>query len=556
VLDQLAEDPEIHVVRIIQPARGSRQASPVAVVETAPDHAALLAASPQFYVEADHPLRYGTAAVGYTDPGVTPFLDGVELTIQVDNPDGAPLAGTAVHVLAEQHPTRAVTGDDGRATVTVAGHEVDSIAGVYVQPRHDHWSAWLGRPRLTTTEPNRVVCSRLDSAAEEGWSRQALGVDRLPPTFRGHGIKIAIIDSGVATSHDELSDRIVGGRDVVAQDEKSWQEDVVGFGTLAAGLIVATQDRSRVAGLAPEAELHVCKVFPGGRFGDLVEALDYCIAQNVDIINLGVGSPYPSLLVAQKIEQARQAGIACIAAAGSNIGPVAFPASLPFVLAVAAIGKLGTFPPDSYHATQLVGPHTPEGYFAARFSAYGPEIDVCAPGVGVISTVPPSNLGALDGTAVAAPHIAGLAALVLAHHPDFRNNYQIRGANRVDRLFAILRASCRPLPYHDRLRVGAGLPDAVVAVGLTPGPGYSMYSPLDMLWNAMSSAGLLPGTATLPAITSGTTVPQQPYDAGTAGFAAPTPSGAARSLTELRAAMHSAGLAPETVPAKESPAEG
>lgn len=563
MIDALAEDPEIHIVRIIQPAaRAGGRSTPVAVVEMAPDRAAVLAASPQVYVEADHPLRYGTAALPYSDPGVTPLLDGVEVTVHVQNTDGESLAGAAVHVLAE-HPAQALTGEDGRATVTIAAHEVDSVAGVYVQPRHDHWSAWLGRPRLTTTEPNRVVCARLDRAGTQGWSRRAMGFDRLPPTFRGHGIRIAIIDSGGATGHEDLADRVLGGRDVANQDEKSWQEDIVGFGTLAAGLIAATQERSGIIGLAPEAELQVCKVFPGGRFGDLVEALDYCLTQNVDIIDLGVGSPYPSLLVAQKIEEARQSGIACIAAAGSNAGPVAFPANLPTVLAVTAIGKLGTFPPDSYHATQLSSTPTPEGYFSARFSAYGPEIDVCAPGVAVISTLPPRNLGVLDGTAIATPHIAALAALVLAHHPDFRNGYRMRGAARVDRLFEILRASCRPLPYNDRLRVGAGLPDAVVAVGLAPGPAYPAQTALGMPWAATTYAGLTPAGITLPpfagsgpgAAPAPGTPGQQPYGSSPAEFGAPGPVGSTRGLAELRAAMHSAGLTPETAPSTESTVE-
>jgi hypothetical protein len=83
--------------------------------------------------------------------------------------------------------------------------------------------------------------------------------------------------------------------------------------------------------------------------------------------------------IAGRLCEARQSGIACIAAAGSNAGPVGFPALLPTVLAVAAIGKLGTFPPDSDHVTQFTGAATPEGYFPARSSADGPEIDLCAP---------------------------------------------------------------------------------------------------------------------------------------------------------------------------------
>jgi hypothetical protein len=142
----------------------------------------------------------------------------------------------------------------------------------------------------------------------------------------------------------------------------------------------------------------------------------------------------------------------------------------------------------------------------------------------------------------------------------------MRGADRVDRLFEILRASCRPLPFNDRLRVGAGLPDAVVAVGLTPGPvpGYPAHPTLSTLWTAMAHAGLMPASIALPSFSGGpggattpssTTPQQQPYDIGPAGFGAPVPSGSTRGLAELRAAMHSAGLTPETTPSKESPGE-
>jgi len=67
--------------------------------------------------------------------------------------------------------------------------------------------------------------------------------------------------------------------------------------------------------------------------------------------------------------------------------------------------------------------------------------------------------------------VAALAALVLAHHPDFRTAYQTRNPDRVDRLFHILRASCQPSMFIDPLRVGRGLPDAATAVGLLPGLG-------------------------------------------------------------------------------------
>jgi subtilisin len=148
---------------------------------------------------------------------------------------------------------------------------------------------------------------------------------------------------------------------------------------------------------------------------------------------------------------------------------VLFPAWLPTVLGVGALGQLGTYPPDSYHATQVQGVPSPDGLFPARFSASGPGVDVFAPGVAVVSTVPAGPLAAVDGTSVAAAHVTALAALVLAHHPEFRDGYRVRGADRVDRLRQIIIATSRPMMLGDP-RYVAGLPDAVAAVGLSPGP--------------------------------------------------------------------------------------
>ncbi len=70
----------------------------------------------------------------------------------------------------------------------------------------------------------------------------------------------------------------------------------------------------------------------------------------MDVVNLSLGSSGTIDTVATKVRQARQAGVACIVAAGNSAGPVQFPGNLPDVLTVAAIGKFGTFPPDSMHA--------------------------------------------------------------------------------------------------------------------------------------------------------------------------------------------------------------
>src|SRR5262245_55856125 len=107
-----------------------------------------------------------------------------------------------------------------------------------------------------------------------------------------------------------------------------------------------------------------------------------------------------------------------------------------------------------------------DGFFAARFSNFGPEVGVCAPGVAILSSVPPNNYAAWDGTSMAAPHVTGLAALVLAHHPDFQGPFKARNAQRVERLFQILKQSAQPLNLGDPNRTGVGMPNALSALNV------------------------------------------------------------------------------------------
>ncbi|MFD0503432.1 S8 family serine peptidase [Streptomyces chiangmaiensis] len=127
---------------------------------------------------------------------------------------------------------------------------------------------------------------------------------------------------------------------------------------------------------------------------------------------------------------------------------------------------------------------SPEGLFAAPFSCHGPGVNAAAPGVSVLSCAPRGGYTALEGTSTASAHVAGLAALVLAHHEDFHGQLQPRGPGRVQHLFEIIAASCRPLAAPgtlDAARTGRGLPDALTALGLAPGtqlaPALSPFAP-------------------------------------------------------------------------------
>ncbi|MGJ4892857.1 S8 family peptidase [Bradyrhizobium sp. HKCCYLRH3099] len=494
IVQQLTGSPEIDVVKTIQPPRlfgfqsadpGQAPLGPMVLARMAPDKAELLKsqAGARLAVERDVPLTYMLdptlpqmpAPHALPNPGVlVPLADGFSTTIEVIGESG-PLPETEVYVFGSVWPVQGVTDGSGRVTLRIQGETPDTIRSILIKPRVDYWTFWLERPQLVPDSVNRIAAKTLGAYLNGfpgqqilGWGQRAMGLDRLPLTYNGAGIKIAIIDSGTAPTHRNLHGVSIG-KSIVGTDPAAWTVDTIGHGSHCAGIIAGGPVGSGggIRGFAPAAEIHVCRIFPGGRFSDLVEALDYCMEHGIDVANMSLGGGEPSQIIEDRILRAKQLGLACIVAAGNSSGPVQFPGSTPHCLSVAAMGKWGEFPEDSFHAQQaLDGFRSSDGYFPAKFSCFGPEIDVCAPGVGIVSSLPSDGFGAWDGTSMATPHVTGLAALVLAHHPDFKGPFATRDARRVERLFQILKETATPLQFGDPNRSGAGLPNAMRALGL------------------------------------------------------------------------------------------
>jgi subtilisin family serine protease len=504
VCDRLERMPEVTVLRRLRPsekltAEGPYPSCPeVAVVEAAEAQVPAMR-SLHVHIEPDLPLT-GTGPTSapmagmlpLRDPGlVMPLEEPVEIALRVCSPDGEPLAGAGVFLIGATWPAQGLTGTDGTVTIPLATETAESIASLYVRPIGGYADRWIPRPDLSAAQENLVtltplskVYPELEQRQQYGWGQQAMRVDRLPPTFRAFGVKIAVIGSGVSAEHPDLKQRVSSGVDLVRGTDEGWAQDMVGSGTHAAGVIAGADTGKGVIGVAVDAEIEVCKVMPDGHFSDLIAALDHCIEREVDIAHIAVATPYPSALVSRKLADANAAGIACVAPAGDTGGPVAFPGSLPTVFAVGALGVFGSYPQDTSQATHAGPQLTPERLFAAPFSCHGPGIDAAAPGVAVLSCASKGGYTALDGTGTAAAHVAGLAALVLAHHEDFHGQLLPRGPGRVQHLFEIIAASCRQLAAPGTLeatRVGHGLPDALVALGLAPGvqlaPALSPYAP-------------------------------------------------------------------------------
>ncbi len=220
---------------------------------------------------------------------------------------------------------------------------------------------------------------------------------------------VAVIDTGVDVNHPDLKGRLVKGYDFVNDDDTT--EDFVGHGTFVASLIAATgDDKNGIIGLAPNVKIMPLKVLSRSGGGDstaIAKAIRYATDNGAKVINLSLGSPYPSRLIRQATDYAIGKGVVVVAAAGndgSRGNPVEYPASFPDVISVGATG-----PTDKI----------------ASFSTHNSGVNVAAPGLNVLGARSSQNTicrpvsAATDyclssGTSFAAPYVSATAALMLS----------------------------------------------------------------------------------------------------------------------------------------------
>ncbi len=233
-------------------------------------------------------------------------------------------------------------------------------------------------------------------------------------TTRGSGVTVAVLDSGLDATHPDLAGlTVVSPRNFVsgsAEYGTATVTDGVGHGTHVTGTIAArTNNANGIAGIAPDVRIMPLKVLDdtgGGVFSDLADAVDYAVAQGADIINMSLGGSLDAstaAFVQTVMDAARSAGVLVVAAAGNDgVSTPFYPAAVPSVVSVAATDNAASA------ATRDL---------KAVYSNYGPTIDIAAPGTAITSTVPGGSYATWDGTSMASPHVAAIAALVEAGHP-------------------------------------------------------------------------------------------------------------------------------------------
>jgi subtilisin family serine protease len=248
------------------------------------------------------------------------------------------------------------------------------------------------------------------------WGLKAIGIDKTQ--YTGRGIDICILDTGFDIKHPDFANRVIEGKSFVAGE--NWDTDVNGHGTHCSGTAAGNirLDTGKRYGVAPESNLKIAKVLSNngtGRTSSIIDAIDWAITKKFRVISLSLGSPVkineqPSLLFEKAGEKALESNCLLIAAAGNDSNrpsipkPVSCPANSKSIMAVAAID---------------------EQLRVARFSngginpSNGGEINVCAPGVNILSSYPTlrGSYDYLSGTSMATPHVSGLAAVYMEANP-------------------------------------------------------------------------------------------------------------------------------------------
>ena len=303
-------------------------------------------------------------------------------------------------------------------------------------------------------EPNYVYSTFFggpnDPDFDKQWNLKSINVQEAWKVSKGKGVTVAVIDTGVTRVKDLSKTEFVPGYDFV--NKRKQADDDNGHGTHVAGTIAqSTNNGYGVAGVAYEAKIMPLKVLSaagGGTVANIAEAIRFAADNGADVINMSLGGGGASQLMQDAIDYAYDKGVMIVAAAGnSGRNAAEYPGRYAHVMAVSATDASGG---------------------KAPYSNYGAGVDISAPGGntregkrgGILQETINRRTGAssfeyFQGTSMAAPHVAGVAAAAKA-----------AGAKKPEQIWAVLQKSAKKMPGDDRNYFGAGQLDAAAAVRL------------------------------------------------------------------------------------------
>ncbi len=264
-------------------------------------------------------------------------------------------------------------------------------------------------PQIRYLEPNlerELFLTPSDTGYRAQYAPQQTGLESVWDTNTGEGIKVAVIDTGVNTLHEDFggSTAFVSGWDYSLDRVYSTTEnrDENGHGTHVAGIIAARINGKGVVGVAPKATIIPIRVSNSAGLilsYNVAKAIDKAVALGADVINLSFGGNGYSYLESKAIQKAIEANVSVVAASGNDSGYYQrYPASYPGVISVAASNGRDEI---------------------ASFSTRSATLSIAAPGVDIFSFGKANNAYvSLDGTSMSSPFTAGVVALLKKKTPS------------------------------------------------------------------------------------------------------------------------------------------
>ena len=355
------------------------------------------------------PLSVACDAQTQEDPAAPALLDTEayleqEVLVRVDSGDD----GVARMLLADRFELTELEHNETLGVARmVIDDEVRTVKALVAELEEDH--------RVVYAEPNylaRTMASTNDAYVSYQWHLDSLNVEQAWQYNTGAGITVAVLDTGVRSGGPDGITNLLSGYDFYYGDSDPTDND--GHGTFVASQIgQRTGNGTGVAGVAPDARILPVKVMSDQGYGDInaiANGVVWSAQQGADVINMSLGSPYSSRTLQQACDYAAEQGAVVVAATGNEFArSVGYPAAYDSVFAVGASRVDGS---------------------RAGYSNYGSGMDFLAPGGdlsrddngdgyadGILQETIEYGSWTYtfwEGTSMASPNLAGVAALVLA----------------------------------------------------------------------------------------------------------------------------------------------
>jgi len=299
----------------------------------------------------------------------------------------------------------AIANSDSTAAASTAG---SSLVLLHPQPGQsvdDAIASLESDGSVDFAEPDQVVSAALTPNdtyyAAYQWDMPMIHAPTAWDTTTGSAsVTVAVVDTGVDSTHPDLSGKVVAGYNFVANSTNTTDDQ--SHGTFVSSIIAANSNNG--AGIA--GVCWACKIMPvkvldstgSGSSYNVAAGIDWAVAHGAQVINLSLGASSGVSALQTSVDNAWAAGVIVVAASGNSNGPVLYPAAYSNAIAVGSVNSSGV---------------------KSSFSSYGPELDLMAPGETVIGALCgchgySTGYATGSGTSFATPHVAGVVGLMIS----------------------------------------------------------------------------------------------------------------------------------------------